>query len=306
MARFLADLLYRPRRSLVLPLLAIALGVGAAGFGMFRQTPRVLTGVPPGYIAMVNQKGILLSDFISEVKTVVDKPFEEATPEERTQVLYQMIDEEVLVQRALVLDLPETTTEVRDAMAMGVSAQTDAALAAQPPTEDELRAFYEANRANYTVSGPITLHDLVLHVGGYENADQSNAQAQADAAEAVYQLRAGASLDHVMQHFGLVDSGRVGVGEQSSAEAKRQLGEKLYAVAAALGDGDVSDPVSDSDGVHIIVVERHNVAVVADFTAVRNQVFESYRAQQSERAKKENLAQLRSQARILIAPGFLK
>ena len=43
----------------------------------------------------------------------------------------------------------------------------------------------------------MSLRDLVLHVGGYQNADQSTAQAETDAAEAVYQLRSGVAVERL-------------------------------------------------------------------------------------------------------------
>ena len=49
----------RPQRTLYLPALAVAAGLLVAGVGLFHAVPRELTAVPPGYAALVNQKGIL-------------------------------------------------------------------------------------------------------------------------------------------------------------------------------------------------------------------------------------------------------
>ena len=292
-----------PERKLLLPICAILAGLLVAALGVFHRAPPSLTAVPPGYVALVNQKGILMSDFISQVGAAEGMAFAEVTPARRSRVLRDMINEELLVQRALVLDLPETTTEVRDAMSMGVTAQVIAPLSAYPPKEAELRAFYDLHRANYMERGPITVRDLVLHVGGYANADQSVAQARVDAAEAAYQLRAGASLDYVMEHFGLVNSGRMAGGEEPDFAARLHLGDSLYEVASTLSDGEISDPVVEPDGVHILVVERHKPSVVKEFATVRDRVFDDFRTAEANRATEENLKLLRNQAQILIAPG---
>src|SRR6202012_6043860 len=128
----------------------------------------------------------------------------------------------------------ETTNEVRTNMAIGVSTQVAAPVLAYEPTDAELRAFYEKFRQNYTAPGSMTLQDLVLHVGGYQNADQTVAQAQVDATEAVYQLRAGASVEYVMEHFGFARSGRVADGEELDFAVKLHLGDRLYQVATTL------------------------------------------------------------------------
>ncbi|HEY4338450.1 MAG TPA: peptidylprolyl isomerase [Steroidobacteraceae bacterium] len=296
-------LLSRPQRSLVLPAVAIVAGLVAAGFGLFRAAPRPLQVVPAGYVALVNQKGLLFNDFRAQVELETSKLFADATPAERSRVLREMINEELLVQRAVVLDLPETANEVRATMAVGVNGQVAAPVLAYEPSEAELRAFYEKFRQNYSTPGSMTLHDLVLGVGGYQNANQTTTQAHIDAAEAVYQLRSGASLDYVMAHFGFMPSGRAAAGEELDFAAKLHLGATLYAAASTLRDGEVSDPILDTDGLHIIVMERHQFPQIADFTTVRDRVYLDYRTAASNRATSQNLRLLRSQATILLAPG---
>ena len=240
--------------------------------------------VPPGYVALVNQKGILASDLRAQVETETGKSFADATPAERGRILREMINEELLVQRAVVLDLPETTNEVRTNMAIGVNTQVAAPVLAYEPTDAELRAFYEKNRQNYTSPGSMTLQDLVLHVGGYQNADQTLTQAQADATEAVYQLRSGATTEYVLEHFGFTRSGRAADGEELDFAAKLHLGDKLYQVATTLHDGEISEPVVDWDGVHILIMQRHQFPKVADFPAVRDRVYMDYRVAASNPA----------------------
>jgi len=303
MTRVVRIFLYRPQRALMLPALAVFVGLLVAGFGLLRPAPRPLLVVPPGYVALINQKGILLSDFRSQVETETSKSFADATPTERARVLREMINEELLVQRGMVLDLPETTTEVRSNMAIGVNTQVAAPVLAYEPTDAELRAFYDKTRDKYTAPGAMTLQDLVLHVGGYQNADQSLSQALADAAEAVYQLRSGAAVDYVMVHFGFMRSGRAADGEELDFAVKLHLGDKLYQVATTLHDGEVSEPVLDWDGVHILLMQRHQFPKVADFTAVRDRVYLDFRTAATNRATEENLKLLRSQADILVAPG---
>jgi len=298
--RLLTD---RARLGWLLPACGIAFGLILAGAGLFRPAPRPITAVPPGYVALVNQKGILTSDFIAQTQTETSTSFDQTTPAEREHVLREMIDEELLVQRALVLDLPETTTEVRDAMAAAVNAQVAAPLLEIEPTDEELRAFYDQHRAKYTIGGTMTVRDLVMHYGTYADADQSLPQAETDAAEAVYQLRSGAALDYVMEHFGLVDSGRVSDGEELDFAAKIHLGRTLYPVAAALNAGEISEPVVDKDGVHVLVMQQRQLPRPAPFSAVRDQVYSDLRAEQKQRASAQNLSILRSQAQILLAPG---
>ena len=301
--RLAALLAYRPQRSALLPSIGIAAGLLIAAAGVFHRAPPDRGTVPAGYAALVNQKGILTSDLIAQSVAELGKPFADVTSAERARVLHEMIDEELLVQRALVLDLPETTTEVREAMTGGVNAQVAAPLLAEQPTDEQLRAYYDAHRAKYTADGSMNVRDLVLHIGGYENADQSMAQARIDATEAVYQLRSGAAADYVMEHFGFSDSGRMKFGNEPDFAAKLHLGPTLYPAATRLTEGQVSDPVPDTDGLHVLIMQQRRMPTIADFAAARSAVYADYREDVAKAAQRENVKILRGQAQIILAPG---
>ena len=296
--------LLMPRRGIALPVLGIVVGLGVATTGLFGRGDAPQTQVPPGYAALVNGQGVLMSDFIAQTQSETEEPFERTTRAQRTHVLQEMIDKELLVQRALVLDLPETTTEVRTTMADAVNAQAAAPALAEQPTAAALFAYYRQHRARYQSLGNMQLRDLVLHVGGYENTDQTFSQAEADAIEAVYRLRSGEPIESVMEHFGMVDSGAVDRGMQFDFAAKVHLGARLYQVASQLSTGQVSDPVAMPDGIHVIVMLVRQPPTVEDFPQARAQVYADYRQWQVAQAEKANLQILRHQARILVAQGM--
>jgi hypothetical protein len=53
----------------------------------------------------------------------------------------------------------------------------------------------------------------------------------------------------------------------------------------------------------VLVMLQRQLPRPAPFSAVREQVYSDFRAAQRERASTENLATLRQQAQILLAPG---
>jgi hypothetical protein len=297
----LAALASRPERPLTLLVLGGLAGLVAAGFALFRPADVVIRAVPPGYVAMVNDRGILTSDFITQTESETSGPFAEATKEQRRMVLQEMIDEELLVQRGLALGLPLLDTNVRTALVDGVNSQVSAPVVARRVSDAELRAFYDANKDKYESQGFMQLYDIVLHFGGIEDADQSVEQAQADAAQAVYQLRSGASLDYVMQHFGF-SKGAVNGDEEFDFAAKLHLGPKLFAVASELSDGDISDPVTDKDGVHVLIMQHRQAPFLAEFDRVRNNVRGDFVDVEQKRVQQRNIQFLRANADILIAP----
>ncbi len=123
-------------------------------------------------------------------------------------------------------------------------------------------------------------------------------------AEAIYQLRSGVPVESVMQHFGLADSGRADTGETLDVVAKLHLGPKLFQVAETLTDGQVSDPVPDSDGVHVLVMERRDPPRIPDFASARAKVYSDYMDAASKRAREAGLNILRREAQITLAQGI--
>jgi parvulin-like peptidyl-prolyl isomerase len=75
-------------------------------------------------------------------------------------------------------------------------------------------------------------------------------------------------------------------------------------VAETLSDGQVSDPVSDTDGVHVLVMERRDPPHAADFTSARAKVYDDFMDAAAQRAQQAGLGILRRDAQIVLAPGL--
>jgi hypothetical protein len=71
----------RPQRSLSLLVLGALAGLLTAAFGLFRGADPAVKTVPPGYVALVNDRGILMSDFVMQTESESSAPFAETTKE---------------------------------------------------------------------------------------------------------------------------------------------------------------------------------------------------------------------------------
>jgi hypothetical protein len=290
-------------RPFLLPVAGAGTGLAIALAALFGPSQAPSTVLPPGYVALVNQRPILLSDFIAQVEATKSMPYDRVSRPDRKQILKDMIDEELMVQRALALDLPEQDTTLRKAMVDAVTNMLSARLMTRRPTDAELETYFNDHRPEYETGGTMNYTDIVMHFGGYQDADQTLQQAEADAAEAAFQLRSGTMLAQVMQHFGLVNSSRGGGNDEFDFAAKIHLGATLYAAASALTDGEISDPVADKDGVHIIIMNKRVLPHLSDFASARNSVYAGYTEAEHVRAERDELERLRANADIVIGAG---
>ena len=302
-ARFLGGVLAGPERPTALGIIAAVIGLSLAGFGLLHPAVREATTVPDGVVALVNGEPVLMSDYVSETETAFATPFDMLSPKEKAKGLRDMIDQELMVQRALALDLPEQDTNVRSALGDSVAALVTASAAGAQPTDAQLQAYFNAHKAAYATHGSMAVTDLLIKVGGYENVAQSVEQGLADAQQAVYELRSGGMVDYVKQHYGMVETGKAATEEPDFA-ARIHLGDRLYDVVQGLSDGQVSDPVIEQDGVHVVIMQHRTAPVFYDFNSVRNNVYSDYQSARKAEAKTDNLTFLRKGAKIIIAPGY--
>ncbi len=285
------------RRTLWLSALGVCLGLLLAGIALFTADGTVTQAVPPEDVALVNNRPILQSDFVTQVQAETGAAFKDATPADRRRVLQEMIDEELLVQRGLDVDLAASDPDVRSAMVAGVNLQVDAAVLASRPDDDVLRAYYASHQDRYAIDGSMDMRDLVFRTS-------SDADAGKAARELADALRRLVPVDVAAATAGFVDSRRLGHGDNYDFGVKARLGSALYQVAATLTDLGVSAPVVDAGEVHVLVMIHRTPIRQLDFAAARDQVFQDFARDARTRVERQNLAFLRTRADIHIAPGL--
>jgi parvulin-like peptidyl-prolyl isomerase len=237
-------------------------------------------------VALVNQQPISRSDFLIQLQTLFSVDLAHSTAAERKKVLNDMIREELFVQRAKELDVAGIDPDVRAAMVNAVEQEIAADAITTRPSDDKLRAFYQANRGRYASEGTLTVRDLVFP------ADQATQAASA--------LKAGAPADAVVARFGGHDSLRT-KGEEFYFAAKIHLGDRDFAAARALTVGGVSAALPEPDGAHLLYVIKNKPPVPMDFAQARQQVLTDYRDNAIARLRIGDEAFFRKRANILIA-----
>jgi len=281
------------RRSMAFLALGALIGLGIAGYGLFTAKGTRSHTVPPEDLALINNRPILRSDFMTQVQTQFTVPFAQSTPDERKKVLEDMVAEELQVQRGLEIDLSSFDPDVRAAMVAGVQLEITADVMAQQPSEQQLRDYYAAHKDKYVGEGVLRMRDLVAKNG--------------NALQAMTALRAGAPVEQIMQRYrledsgALMDSGHVDTGEIFEFAAKAKLGAAVYAAAALLHGGEISDPIQQSDGVHVVVMLEHRMPAQQDYATAADKVWTDYKSAAQTRVLEGNVAYLRSRADILLS-----
>jgi len=286
------------KRSMILCAIGAVVGLAIAGVGLFSARGTATRNVPPEDIALVNQRPVLRSDFVAQLENETGETFEQATRAEKLKVLDEMIREELLVQRGLELDFAETDQPTRNALAMAMDQQALAEVTTSQPTERQLRDFYERNPGKYASDGILTVRHLVVPASGDGTPEQRAQKAR----DVVAALRAGAAVDEVIARFGLTEPRND--GDEFYFAAKIHLGDALFARALKLKDGEVTEPMPEPDGMHVVKVIRDKVPVPLSFERARLQVLTDLKNAQQERLRAATLKFLRGRSKILVAGDY--
>jgi parvulin-like peptidyl-prolyl isomerase len=295
------------RRSMVLLACGALIGLVIAGYGLFTAKGTRSHGVPPEAVVLVNQRQILRSDFMTQAQAQYNVPFAQTSAEQRHKTLEDMINEELLMQRGLEIDLPSYDPDVRNALAAGVELEVTADVLAQQPTSEELRGYYEQHKNKYSSEGLMQLRDLVLRTDAHPLS-----AAHAAASEAAADVRRGEPLDAIIKRYGLVDSGRfanaghVDLGDIYQFAVRAKLDDALYNALLPLKDGEISAPVDESDGVHLIAMIKRRFPVAQTFEQATNRVWTDVKREAQAKVRAANLAYLRGRADIVVAPDYAR
>ena len=293
-------------RSMVLCAIGAVVGLAIAGVGLFSARGTATHNVPPEDIALVNQRPVLRSDFVTQLEGETGESFDQATRAEKLKVLDEMIREELLVQRGLELDFAETDQMTRNALAMAMDQQALAEATTSQPSEQQLREFFNKSPARYASDGILTVRHLVLVAasgGAGGGAASGGEQAMQKAHEAVSALRANTPVEAVIAKFGLTEPRND--GDEFYFAAKIHLGDAVYAQALRMKEGEVSEPLQAADGIHIVQVIKDKVPVPLSFEHARLQVLTDLKNAQQERLMAATMKFLRERSKILIAPDYV-
>jgi parvulin-like peptidyl-prolyl isomerase len=285
-------------RAMLLYTVGVLTGLGIAGYGLFTAQNTLTNTVPPEDVALVNQRPILRSDFITQLENETGQNFDRASKIDRLHVLDEMVTEELLVQRGLELDYGETDQDTRNALVAVVNQQILADVTTSQPSDRQLLEYYNQHRTHYATLGKIRVCNLMLPAATGSTA----AAVMSTARDAVRALRSGGALDQVLKRFGLVNINKC--DDDVYFAAKIHLGDELYELAKGMAAGAISEPVPTADGIHILKLIENTPPVGMSFDTARENVQSDFKMDRETRITDATLKFLRHRAKILIGSDY--
>jgi peptidylprolyl isomerase len=272
------------RRSTVLLAAGALAGLALAAVQLVWR-PGAATALSPDVVASVNGVAISRADFEQALAGVAGDRRSGLRVGDAERVLARLVDEELLLQRALALGLVRREPRVRGQL---VSTMIDTVLAeagSREPDEQELRRFYDANRQYFGQSGRIRL--VHRAVPGTDAAARDQAVALAAALERGETPPPSPNVVTAPEALLPV------------SKLEQYLGPSVLQTALALPVGGVSQPIASTGGYHVVRIVEREDDVVPPFETVRATVRAEVVRRRGETALREYLKQLRAEADVV-------
>ncbi len=205
------------------------------------------------------------------------------------------IREEVFYREALALGLDRDDTIVRRRMAQKMEFLTGDLADVAEPNEASVREFFERNAARYARPAQVSFR----HV--YFSKEKRGANYEAAAREALADLAKGVSDEAMGDAFlhGFEFAAR------DAQEITALFGEEFAAQLAALREGEWSEPVASSYGLHLVRVDARGPVQPASFDAVRATVVRDFNEERRNTANREIFEKLRERYQVAVDEAAL-
>jgi len=271
-------------------------GLVAAAVGLGLHAPRGAS-LPAGAVATVNGAPVRSAEYERAVGALAADRRTPLGDEDRRFVLDRLVDEELLVQRALELGLVRSDRRVRSDLVAALVDSVVADASQREPEAAELRAFYDANREWFAQPGRLRVREI--RVEGAPLRD--DAAALTRAREAAARLRSGQSFVDVERALGDPAVAPVPDDLLPPAKLSQYLGSSAVAAAGALAPGGVSDPMRAAGGWSVLVLAEREPPHTPPLEAIEDQVRAELQRRAGDSALRRYVEQLRRRAEIRVA-----
>lgn len=277
-------------------LLAAGALTGAVIAALGLTAPPPSAGLPAGAVAVVNGEAIRADEYARSVQALATDRREPLGDDDRRRVLERLIEEELLVQRGLALGLARSDRRVRSDLTATVIDGVVSDANERQPREEEIAAFYAANRDLFAGPGRIRLRQVFIRV-----TQPNDPLAETHARDAARRVRAGEPIEQVAAAIGDPPLSALPDALLPPAKLRDYLGPTAVRAALELDVGSVSEPVRSGTGYHVLQVLERQPDVAPPLAEIRPQVEAEYRRRAGDEALRAYLDELRASADVRIA-----
>ena len=253
------------------PLLHFLL-IGAAIFGIFSARDESPSAPALQEIVVTTEKAGQLA---AQFRAIWRRP---PTDDELSALIDDFIREEVLVREATALSLDRNDAVIRRRLRQKMEFLTDSAAAALKPSDDDLRAYFDANSKRYSSDARI----------GFDQVFIGDAPSGEEIEQALSALQGGA--DHMVIGARTLLPPSLPISPQPSIDGT--FGPGFFNQLMKAEAGVWSGPVRSGYGVHFVRITERLTSRIPEFASVRDVVLRDWTEDKADEIAESHYARM--------------
>ena len=223
----------------------------------------------------------------------------EPTATELRNSLEQHIRQEVLYREALARGYDRDDLVVRRAMQQKMEFLAASQALQEPPTEEEIEAFFALRRERYRLPAVLSFSQV------YVSADQRGANAESDAAQLLVRLRAEDPRPDEIEGWGDAIMLRSHYSQQSEQDLAATFGQEFLEGVMLIPPGSWEGPIRSGYGLHLVRVASRQDGRIPDWREVGGRVINDMEFE-ATRSSKDQLYQEIAQNYEVVFDGAVR
>ena len=283
--------------SLVLLGLGTVLGIVLAASGAFSPATE-LAGASGGVIAQVNQRPVRTDTYERARALVATDKRNPMSDADRAHVLRRLIEEELLIQRGETIGLVDLDPTVRKSIVAAMIQSIVAESESEKPDLEGLRSYYDENLGYFTPPGTLHVRQMVFRPREGETSEAVLERAR----EALRARRGGMPFRQAWEQWADEEFLPIPDTALPANKLRQYVGPTLVEKIRGMEPGQNTEPAKSGAGFRWVELVNAQPGAPLDFDEAREQVEVAYRRDAADRALREYLDWLWSEAQIQLAP----
>ena len=262
--------------------IGLTLGALMAGFSVIQKS----NIVNYQWAAKIEDTSIPMEKYLVQLEGLAKDKRSPITQSDKEYVLERMIEEELLIKRALDLGMLDNNPMARGTIVQQMIKTIISENQRYEVTEEELKGFFEQNTGFFTKSSRLRIRQIYFSEEDFKELTFEESYKAYDL------LLEGKSFDEVSK-FGSISALKIPNSLMTLTKVREYVGPSIMNIANSLVPGSFTQPIKVSGGYKIIYLLEKELADTPTFNRIKDSVLAEFLKRRDDNSLREYLDNLK-------------
>ena len=262
--------------------IGLTLGALMAGFSVIQKS----NIVNYQWAAKIEDTSIPMEKYLVQLEGLAKDKRSPMTQSDKEYVLERMIEEELLIKRALDLGMLDNNPMARGTIVQQMIKTIISENQRYEVTEEELKEFFVQNTGFFTKSSRLRIRQIYFSEEDFKELTFEESYKAYDL------LLEGKSFDEVSK-FGSISALKIPNSLMTLSKVREYVGPSIMNIASSLAPGSFTQPIKVSGGYKIIYLLEKELADKPTFNRIKDSVLAEFLKRRDDNSLREYLDNLK-------------